>query len=185
MTEDQGVSGRVAAGEQALLASLPEPVPVSALPGNDPSRELGPQAGRLLNRLKDKGCVHFHASWGDEAGSLTGEEKAKAINDTMDWLSCPINSMSSRLRGEAMLQRDSAIAGHVYEAGVGMVALPETWEHRSHARTADFLIEVAEFLEGLKASGIAAAPAGETVGLDRRQEPGPQGDAQPLPGSRP
>lgn len=35
--EKQGVTGAPLRG-QALLASLPEPVPVSALPGDDPSR---------------------------------------------------------------------------------------------------------------------------------------------------
>lgn len=41
--------GRVAS-DRALLASLPEPVPVSALPGNDPSREL-PLAQQIAEAL--------------------------------------------------------------------------------------------------------------------------------------
>jgi len=48
--------------DRALLASLPEPVPVSALPGDDLSRELGDAIERMIATKMES----YPSDWSDD-----------------------------------------------------------------------------------------------------------------------
>ncbi len=98
--------------DRALLASLPEPHSVSALPGDDPSRWPSNEAVadelRRLDPERYAGLVRLSYTPGI-GGAASAAQVAEEMLKADRWLDNPRNAMASKLGGLAFRMRDFAM----------------------------------------------------------------------------
>ena len=98
----------------------------------------------LKESFADKGCEKFHADWTAKGRALPAEQKAKILLDIQLETSHPIRDLSGRLRGEAMMKKDS---DHIRTNLLTGEKEPETREHRQAQRDLDNFISAADLLD--------------------------------------
>jgi len=117
----------------------------------EPDIAMPTEVEKFVERMTEKGVIHMHVDWGDDAANATAEQRAKALNDVDDWLAVPGNGIASRLRGRAFLLQDSAHCTRTKfnVAKMEYVAMSRAEEVKASdmERFAALLIEAADYIE--------------------------------------